>query len=154
VGEPVSHQLCKGTGSVKEELHSAEFVSPNRGEGLNSMDSITASQTASRPPGFSEESIAHIRRVKHLRAIVREDLGPDVERDGLEQKVASSLYHHHPSIRLEDALELKCHLKEPSTEGSTDSAIKGIVDEACTLLESWGRLGQTQSEDPNAAFDY
>jgi len=154
VGEPVSHQLCKENCSVEEELHSGEFVSPNRGEGLNSMDSITASQTVSRPPGFSEESIAHIRRVKHLSAIGREDLGPDVERDGLEQEVVNSLYHHHPSIRLEDALELKCYLKEPSTEGSTDSAIKGIVDEACILLESWGRLGQTQSEDPNAAFDY
>jgi hypothetical protein len=118
------------------------------------MDTIITSQTAARPPVFSEKSIAHIRRVKHLSAIVREDLGPDVERDGLEQKVAGSLYHHHPEIRLEDVLELKCHLKEPSTEGSTDSAIKGIVDEACTLLESWGRLGQTQSEDSNAAFDY
>ncbi len=118
------------------------------------MDSITASQTASRPPVFSEESIAHIRRVKHLSAIVREDLGPDVERDGLEQKVAGSLHYNHPSIRLEDALELRCHLEEVSSESSTDSAIKGIVDEACTLLERWGRLGQKRAEDSNAAFDY
>jgi hypothetical protein len=118
------------------------------------MDLITTSQADSRPCSPAEESIAHIRRVKHLSVIVREDLGPNVECDGLEQKVAGSLYQHHPSIRLEDALDLRYHLKEPSSESSTDSAINGIVDEACTLLESWGILGQNRSEDPNAAFDY
>lgn len=133
---------------------SIQFVSPTRGEGLIPMDSILASKADSRKPSLTEESIAHNRRVKHLSAIVREDIGSDVERAALEREVVNSLYNHHPSIRLEDALELTSRLHAPSSERSTDSAITDIVDEACTFLENWRRLGLHTHEDPNAAFDY
>ena len=87
-----------------------------------------------------DAGVAAARRVKHLSAIVRESLGPDLDCETLVGDVIIELYRVHPAIRLEDCLDL-VQLIECPADCSTKTAIQTIVDEACAYLEEWGRIG-------------
>jgi len=88
-----------------------------------------------------DAGVAAARRVKHLSAIIGESLGPDPDRETLVGDVIIEVYRVHPAIRLGDCLELVQLIESPA-DCSTKTAIQTIVDEACTYLEDWGRLGQ------------